>query len=154
MLAGLKVALLSGGFDYLHPGHLSYIESAIGQWDIILIALSRDDQLREKDRQLGHPKGREPIPYEVRKALLEWGLKGRAKVVQNVDRDITCCDTLRLYHPDVFVKGGDTWNAQNLPEASVCEELGIEIVFGVGGHDKPYSSSQLGRPYNSPPDQE
>lgn len=134
---------ISGGFDPLQPGHLSYIEDASKLGYELKVILSRDDQLLEKDRQLGFPKNRQPMPYEVRKQILEWGLRGRGIVVQNIDKDITSCESLRLYHPDIFAKGGDTWDLDNLPEAKVCKELGIEVVFGVGGFDKPYTSSQF-----------
>lgn len=141
---GVCVAV-SGGFDPVHPGHLSYIEEALKLGDRILIILTRDDQLIEKDKLLGSVKGRDPIPYDVRKAILEWGLKGRGKVVENIDKDITSCESIKKYHPDIFAKGGNTWDDGNLPEKAICDELGIKIVFGIGGYDKPYSSSQLGK---------
>jgi cytidyltransferase-like protein len=130
----LKVAI-SGGFDPIHPGHIQYIEEALKLGELIII-LTRDDQLIQK-------KGKCVIPYEARKQILEWGLKGRGKVVGNLDLDITCKSSLRFYRPNIFAKGGDTWDANNLPEKEVCQELGIEIVFGVGGYDKPYSSSKF-----------
>ena len=60
---------------------------------------------------------------------------------------MTSIESLKLYRPDVFAKGGDTWNINNLPEREVCEELGIEVVFGVGGFEKLQSSSDLLRGY-------
>lgn len=130
----MKVAI-SGGFDPVHPGHITYIEKALKLGDLIII-LTRDDQLITK-------KGKCVIPYKARKEILEWGLQGRGKVVENIDKDITCKSSLRYYKPDIFAKGGDTWDTNNLPEKEVCEELGIKAVFGVGGYDKPYSSSSF-----------
>jgi len=136
---------ISGGFDPIHPGHIAYIEEAIKLGDWLIVILARDDQLIEKDKIAGNIKGRMPIPYEVRKTAIEWGLRGKGEVVENIDKDITSCKSLARYKPDVFAKGGDSWDIDNLPEGEVCSKLGIEIVFGVGGFDKPYSSSQLGR---------
>jgi len=141
----MKIVAVSGGFDPPHPGHIDYIEEAITLGDKLIVILTRDDQLLEKDRQSEFPKNRKPLLYEVRKAILEWGLKGRGKVVENIDKDITVQESLRKYKPDIFAKGGDSWNSGNLPEQKICEELGIEIVFGVGGFNKPYSSSKLMR---------
>lgn len=141
---GITIAV-SGGFDPIHPGHIAYINEALKLGTHLLVILTRDEQLIEKDRIAGNKKNRSPIPYIVRKATLEWGLGDKGKVVENVDKDITSCESLRKYHPDIFAKGGDSWNLDNLPEKSVCDGLGIEIVFGVGGYDKPYSSSNLGR---------
>jgi len=138
------IIAVSGGFDPIHPGHIDYIEGALKLGDYLLVILTRDEQLIEKDRIAGNIKNRAPILYEVRKTVLEWGLAGRGEVVMNIDKDITCCISIRKYHPDIFAKGGTSWDVDNLPEKSVCDELGIEIVFGVGGYDKPYSSSKLG----------
>lgn len=140
----MVVGCASGGIDPLHPGHIDYIEDAFNYVDYLIFILTRDDQLIEKDRMAGNKKQREPIPYEVRKRTIEWGLKDRGKVVMNIDKDITSCMSLRRYRPDKFLKGGDSWDLENLPEKPVCDELRIEIVFGVGGYDKPYSSSELG----------
>jgi D-beta-D-heptose 7-phosphate kinase/D-beta-D-heptose 1-phosphate adenosyltransferase len=138
---------VSGGFDPLHPGHIKYIEEAKALGGRLIVILTRDDQLREKDRKLGHPKKREPIPFDVRRAVIEWGLRDRGIVVPNIDKDITSRSSIAQYHGqygiDVFAKGGDTWDADNLPEKEVCDRLGIQIVFGVGGYDKQYESSKM-----------
>jgi len=139
-----RIVAISGGFDPIHPGHIAYIEAAKKLGDYLLVILTRDEQLIKKDRLAGNVKNRVPIPYNVRKATIEWGLKGKGHVVENIDKDITTCESLKKYRPNIFAKGGDSWDADNLPEKSVCDELGIEIVFGVGGYDKPYSSSSLG----------
>ncbi len=130
----MRVAV-SGGFDPIHPGHILYLEGAylLGDEQLVVI-LSRDDQLIMK-------KGKFIQHYWVRQFNIEWGLKSRCKVVPNIDKDITTCESLRLYKPDIFAKGGDTWNSDNLPEKKICEELGIKIIFGVGGNDKRYASS-------------
>ena len=146
----MSVVAVAGSFDPIHPGHIGHIEEALKLGDSIIIILTRDEQVLEKDRLSQYRKNREPIPYDVRKATLEWGLKGRGRVVENIDKDLTCCESLKQYRPDVFAKGGDTWDLENLPEWDVCEELGIEIVFGVGGLDKPYNSSEIARGRGAP----
>ena len=140
---GGVVVAVSGGFDPIHPGHTAYIEESLKLGNWLIVILSRDDQLIEKDKLAGNIKGRMPIPYEVRKATLEWGLGNRGEVVVNIDEDITSCQSLSKYKPNIFAKGGDSWNIDNLPEKKVCGELGIEIVFGVGSYDKSQSSSGL-----------
>jgi len=140
-----KVVAVSGGFDPIHPGHIAYIEEASRLGGKLIVILTRDDQLIEKDRLVGGVKNRAPIPYEVRKQVIEWGLKGRGEVVENVDKDITSCESLRKYKPDIFAKGGNTWDYNNLPEKEICDQLGIKVIFGIGGYNKLYSSSQLGR---------
>jgi len=143
-VGGNQVVAVSGGFDPIHPGHIDYIKEALKLGTYLLVILTRDDQLIEKDRLAGKVKNRLPIPYDVRKATIEWGLDRNGEVVENIDKDITSRESLRKYHPNIFAKGGDSWDLDNLPEKAVCDELGIKIVFGVGGYDKPYSSSNLG----------
>jgi hypothetical protein len=57
------------------------------------------------------------------------------------DSDGTVCEALRTIRPDIFAKGGDRVDG-NVPEAAICKELGIEVVYGVGG-GKIQSSSHL-----------
>ncbi|MBW2969127.1 hypothetical protein KY314_03350 [Candidatus Woesearchaeota archaeon] len=46
-----------------------------------------------------------------------------------------------LIKPDVFANGGDR-KADNIPEYNLCNELGIEMIFNIGG-SKIQSSSDL-----------
>lgn len=57
------------------------------------------------------------------------------------DKDVSVCEMLRLLRPSVFANGGDRKD-DNIPEYKLCEELGIEMVFNVGG-EKIRSSSEL-----------
>ena len=127
---------ISGGFDPVHIGHLSYIKEAMKLGDNLIIILSRDSQLTAK-------KGYCFMPFEERKAILEAIIDNKGTVVENIDIDITSCLSLRYYEPDIFAKGGDTWDSDNLPEQALCKELGIKVVFGIGSFDKAQSSSKL-----------
>ena len=44
--------------------------------------------------------------------------------------------------PTFFANGGDR-KKTNTPEVDVCNELGIELLWGVGGNSKSASSSEL-----------
>jgi hypothetical protein len=58
------------------------------------------------------------------------------------DDDRSVCRELRDIRPHVFANGGDRF-ADNIPEAVVCRELGIETMFNVGAGGKMQSSSWL-----------
>ncbi len=45
-----SVVAVSGGFDPVHPGHLAYIKEALKLGTHLLVILTRDEQLVEKDR--------------------------------------------------------------------------------------------------------
>ena len=57
-----------------------------------------------------------------------------------IEGDLTVNEALRRIRPAVFTKGGDRVDAETIPEWDICQELGIEIVTGVGA-DKQWSSS-------------
>jgi hypothetical protein len=57
-----------------------------------------------------------------------------------IEADATVREALRRLRPAVFTKGGDRVDARSIPEWDVCDELGIEVVSGVGA-DKEWSSS-------------
>lgn len=131
------VVAVSGGFDPIHRGHVRYIREAMKLGDKIIVILSTDEVLIRK-------KGKPFMEYAERAEIIEAIIGDKGRVVPNVCRDgIDCIESLRLHRPNIFAKGGDTWDEKNLPEYQVCQELGIKIVFGVGGYEKIQSSSNL-----------
>ena len=57
------------------------------------------------------------------------------------DTDTSVCNELHKLKPDIFANGGDRKQG-NIPEYDLCTELGIEMIFNVGG-GKIQSSSWL-----------
>ncbi len=121
--------LVVGDFGIIHQGHLDHIMKAYLMSDWLIIATHRDKSIRER-------KGYDPIPLWARMAMLRAFLEilgGQGEVVLAKDTDGGCIKTLEYYMPDFYVKGGDR-TPENMPqkEKDVCEELGIEIIYGVG----------------------
>jgi D-beta-D-heptose 7-phosphate kinase/D-beta-D-heptose 1-phosphate adenosyltransferase len=80
------------------------------------------------------------MSFEER-AYIAGSIKG-VTVVSNVDdSDGTVCQALRKLKPDYFANGGDRIQ-KNTPEMDVCEELGIKMLWNIGG-GKIQSSSDL-----------
>ena len=134
----MKVVVVSGGFDPIHSGHISYINSAKKFGDYLIIALNSDDWLRQK-------KGKEFMPFEERKSILE-NIKNVDEVSDFEDDDLGSCikalEKIKLKFPDdeiIFCNGGDR-GKENIPEMSVS---GITFEFSVGGDDKKNSSSWI-----------
>ncbi len=125
-----------GGFDPLHVGHIRLFRGARRLGDKLVVVLNQDHFLRNK-------KGYVFMPYEERKEILQ-SLEPVDEVVDCIDEDNTVAETLAQVQPDVLAKGGDRKQG-NMPdnELAVCEQYGIEVVYGVGGDDKPQSSSWL-----------
>jgi len=130
-----KTVLVSGGFDPIHAGHVAMIRDAAQHGDVIVVANS--------DEWLMRKKGFVFMPFEERRDILK-EIKGVIIVAAVDDSDGTVCDALRKIRPDYFANGGDRGKS-NTPEQDVCEELGIEMLWGVGGDYKRNSSSDLAK---------
>ena len=132
-----KLVIVSGGFDCVHIGHIRYFKEAKKLGDRLIVILNSDKFLKKK-------KGCAFMPYDERKEIL-LSIKYIDQVVKCIDTDQSVCKTLKSIKPDIFAKGGDR-TLGNIPERAICEELGIEMVFGVGG-GKVQSSSWLLKNY-------
>ncbi len=141
-----KTVAVSGGFDPIHVGHVRMILDAAHHGDVVVI-LNGDEWLKDK-------KGYAFMSWEERAEIIR-SIKGVISVVNTVDdEDDTVCNTLRNLKKDMgldyFANGGDR-TATTTPEMEVCKELGIEMVWGLGG-TKIQSSSDLVQSSNlSPP---
>ena len=124
--------MLSGGFDPIHRGHVRMILAAAELGNVIIAANS--------DRWLMSKKGYIFMLWDERAEILR-SIRGVDDVVPVGDTDGTVCEALRRVKPDIFGNGGDR-TQQNTPEMEVCKELGIEMVWGLGG-EKIQSSSDL-----------
>ena len=56
------------------------------------------------------------------------------------DSDNTVCEALKRIKPDYFANGGDRI-LSNTPEMKLCHELGIQMLWNVGGGKEQSSSS-------------
>jgi cytidyltransferase-like protein len=124
--------MVSGGFDPIHVGHVRMIREAAQHGNVIVVANS-DDWLYRK-------KGYNFMGFTERKEIL-MAIKGVVDVIAVDDKDGTVCEALRRIKPTYFANGGDR-TSNNTPEKRVCEELGIEMLWNIGGQ-KIQSSSEL-----------
>lgn len=127
-----KIVAVSGGFDPLHKGHVALIEGA-AKYGRVHVYLNSDEWLLNKKDYIF-------MPWEDR-AIILMAMKGVDLVIPVIDTDETVCETIKHFKPDVFCNGGDRLN-DNTPEVQLCKDLGIEMIFNVGG-DKIESSSEL-----------
>jgi len=127
-----KVVCVSGGFDPVHVGHVRMIQEAARHGDVIIIA--------NTDAWLKRKKGYVFMTYEQRQEIL-YAFKGVVDVLEAKDDDDTVCKTLRHLKPAIFANGGDRGDT-NTPEVAVCDELGIAMLWNIGG-EKIQSSSEL-----------
>lgn len=125
--------MVSGGFDPVHVGHIRMIRAAAEYGDVIVVANS-DDWLFRK-------KGFVFMEFEKRSEILN-SIKGVLIVDSVDDSDGTVCDAIRRHKPTYFANGGDRGRT-NTPEQSVCESVGVKLLWGIGGDYKADASSKL-----------
>jgi len=136
--------MVSGGFDPVHAGHIRMIRAAAKYGDVIVIANS-DDWLFRK-------KGFVFMEWERRVEILN-AIKGVVLVDSVDDSDGTVCEAIQRLKPTFFANGGDRGKS-NTPEQTVCEKLGVKLLWGIGGEEKVDSSSELAqkvRDFDVPP---
>ena len=125
--------MVSGGFDPVHVGHIRLILEAATFGDVIVIANS--------DKWLFRKKGFVFMTFDQRKEILD-AIKGVVLVDSVDDKDGTVCEAIRTHKPAYFANGGDRGRT-NTPEVELCNQLGVELLWGVGGDKKSESSSDL-----------
>jgi D-beta-D-heptose 7-phosphate kinase/D-beta-D-heptose 1-phosphate adenosyltransferase len=133
--AMMPTVMVSGGFDPVHAGHIRMIRHAAQYGDVIVIANS-DDWLYRK-------KGFVFMEYERRIEILN-AIKGVVLVDSVDDSDGTVCEAIRRLKPTFFANGGDRGRS-NTPEQAVCDELGVKLLWKIGGEEKLDSSSDLAK---------
>ena len=119
--AGQRVVFTNGCFDLLHAGHVTLLEEAAAQGDVLVVAVNTDASVRG----LGKGPDRPLIPEAQRIAMLA-ALRSVDYVVPMPDA--TPHRLLRVLRPDVLVKGG-TYSADEI--------VGKEVVEAYGGSVRP-----------------
>ena len=135
----MKAIIVSGYFNPLHKGHLEYLNQAKAIADKLIVIVNNDHQ-----RALKRSKA---FQDQEERVIIISNLKAVDEVVLSIDQDRTVCETIRYISEKfgkdydlAFANGGDQSN-ETIPEVSVCEELGIALLDGLG--EKIQSSSWL-----------
>ena len=128
------VVAVAGKFDPIHRGHMEHIRFAKGLGDILVVITHPDEVIKKL-------KGYCLLPLEDRIAVLRDN-RYVDSVIISIDGDGGVAETLKYLKPQIFAKGGDR-TPDNMPEKEldVCNKLGIQIIYGVGGQWQ--SSSKL-----------
>ena len=134
-----KAIIVSGYFNPIHKGHLEYFNTAKALTDELFVIVNNDHQ-----RAL---KASTEFQLEEERMIIVSNIKAVDKAILSVDKDRTVCKTIAAIAKEygasyclAFANGGDQ-NNETIPEKSICETMGIELLDGLG--DKIQSSSWL-----------
>ena len=132
------IYMTSGGFDPLHIGHLRCILATTAMADkdggYVVVIVNGDGFLDRK-------KGFAFMPEKERAEIIA-GIRGVDAAVIWDDGGQTVTGAIARLKPTYFTKGGDRAAPKDIPEWGICQEVGCEVLFNVGG-GKIQSSSAL-----------
>jgi len=137
---GRRLVVTNGCFDLLHLGHVTYLETARNQGDLLLVGVNADAAVQE----LKGP-GR-PVNPEGDRALVLAALESVSAVA--IFPHTTATEFLALAQPDIYIKGGDyTLETINQDERRVVEAAGGKIILlsFVEGRSTTKTLKKLGR---------
>ena len=130
-----RIVCTSGGYDPVHPGHLSCILESKKFGDTVIVVVNGDSFLTAK-------KGKPFQNLETRCRIMSYARGADFIVPFEIENDQTVREALRRLKPHVFTKGGDRCSPETIPEWDVCKELGIAVETGIG-EPKNWSSSEF-----------
>lgn len=139
MLRETTIALVTGGFDPIHSGHIALFNEAAKLGDLH-VGVNSDKWLKNK-------KGYCFMPLEERMEIIS-NLQMVDYCFTFNDEDGSALDAIEtieaLYdgRREIFFCNGGDRTEENIPEINY---KGAEFVFGIGGTDKINSSSTIGR---------
>ena len=134
-----KVSLVTGGFDPIHSGHISYFERAKDLSNYLVVGINTNEWLTRK-------KGQYFLPWIERAEIIRH-LDMVDAVISWDDSDDSALGAiakcLEISEQVVFCNGGDRTKT-NIPEAmGYADDPRVEFQYGIGGEDKMNSSSWI-----------
>ena len=135
----LKGIIVSGYFNPLHKGHIELFNKAKEDKESLFVIVNNDYQ-----RKL---KGAKEFMKEKERITIVNAIGLVDKAFLSIDTDRSVVKNIELIYSKFsseyklfFANGGDQTN-ESIPEAKICDKLGITLIDGMG--EKIQSSSSL-----------
>ncbi|MFH2139117.1 MAG: D-glycero-beta-D-manno-heptose 1-phosphate adenylyltransferase [Candidatus Omnitrophota bacterium] len=115
---GKKIVFTNGCFDLIHYGHVTYLEQAKKQGDVLVVGLNSDASVRK-------------LKGKTRPVVCEKERAGVLASLQSVDYVVifgqdTPLKVIKKLNPDVLIKGSD-WKNENIVGADHLASYGGKV---------------------------
>ena len=111
----MKTVIVNGTFDILHPGHIAMLNTARSLGDYLVVCIDTDRRVKEL-------KGKyRPINDQNFRRIMLQNLKA-VDIVELFDSQEDLIRLLKLYNPDIMVKGSD-WKNKSIVAAQYVKEI-------------------------------
>jgi D-beta-D-heptose 7-phosphate kinase/D-beta-D-heptose 1-phosphate adenosyltransferase len=114
-----SIVFTNGCFDWLHVGHVRYLQEAQKQGQLLIVGVNSDSSVR---RLKGPTR---PVQTEADRAEILAALSCVNYAVI-FDQD-TPLELIQMCQPDVLVKGGD-WKIESIVGADVVQARGGKVM--------------------------
>jgi rfaE bifunctional protein nucleotidyltransferase chain/domain len=112
----MKTVMVNGTFDVLHPGHIALLNTARSYGDSLVVAIDTDRRVREL-------KGEQrPINNQIDRKIMLSNIKA-VDLVVFFDSKEELIELMKLYKPDVYVKGSDWKHDTESTAHQYCKEV-------------------------------
>jgi rfaE bifunctional protein nucleotidyltransferase chain/domain len=111
----MKTIFVNGTFDLLHPGHLVLLNTARSMGDYLIVAIDSDRRVKElkgDDRPINSQQDRQTLLSNIKVVDL----------VDIFDTDEELIELIKLYKPDIMLKGSD-WKGKPIIGESYCKKI-------------------------------
>jgi rfaE bifunctional protein nucleotidyltransferase chain/domain len=111
----MKTVIVNGTFDILHPGHIAMLNTARSLGDYLIVCIDTDRRVKEL-------KGdKRPINDQIFRKVMLQNLKA-VDIVELFDSREELIELIKLYKPDVMVKGSD-WKGKSVVAEQYVKEI-------------------------------
>jgi rfaE bifunctional protein nucleotidyltransferase chain/domain len=111
----MKTVFVNGTFDLLHPGHIVLLNTARSMGDYLVVAIDSDRRIKELK---GNTR---PIDSQGDRRIILSALKA-VDLVEVFDTDAELIELIKLYKPDIMLKGSD-WKGKPIIGESYCKRI-------------------------------
>jgi len=125
----MTTVLVNGTFDILHPGHIAMLNTARSLGNYLVVCIDTDRRVKEL-------KGdKRPINDQNFRRVMLSNIKA-VDIVEFFDSQDELIDLIKLYKPDIMVKGSD-WRGM-----SIVAEQYVNEIFWYDRIDE-YSTTKI-----------